>query len=370
MQWDSWLKRRRWERQMDSELQFHLDSLIADYTSQGLSPEEAELRARRELGSVDLAKDECRDERPLEWLSQFSRDVRYACRSLRKSPGFAAAAILTLALGIGANTAIFSVLDGVVLAPLPYREPDRLVVVALYNRTLGYATDLSYPDFLDWRRDARSLEQIAAFTPQGFDLTSPGTPEHVAGTEVSSTFFSTLGVKLALGRDISPEEDRTGGAPAVVISNRLWRDRFSGSPAALGQPITLNGVDYVIVGVLRPGFRFGNQPADVYTPIGQGDPLLRKDRTIHNILCIARLRPDVSIGQAQADMKTVQEHIDQLNPATERGLGTSVEPLKQVLRRGRRRDAYVAAGSCRTGVADRLCQRRQSLARALGGTHA
>ena len=156
MQWDSWLKRRRWERQMDSELQFHLDSLIADYTSQGLSPEEAELRARRELGSAELAKDECRDERPLEWLSQFSRDVRYACRSLRKSPGFAAAAILTLALGIGANTAIFSVLDGVVLAPLPYREPDRLVVAALYNRTLGYATALSYPDFLDWQRDARS----------------------------------------------------------------------------------------------------------------------------------------------------------------------------------------------------------------------
>ena len=136
-------------------------------------------------------------------------------------------------------------------------------------------------------------------------------------------------MKLALGRDISPEEDGTGGAPAVVISNRLWRDRFSGSPAALGQPITLNGVDYVIVGVLRPGFRFGSQPADVYTPIAQGDPVQRKDRTIHNILCIARLRPDVSIGQAQADMKTVQEHIDQLNPATERGLGTSVEPLKQ-----------------------------------------
>jgi predicted permease len=316
---------------MDAEFQFHLDSLINDYVSQGFSPEEAELRARRELGSVDLAKDECRDERPLEWLDHFLRDVRYACRSLRKSLGFAAAAILTLALGIGVNTAIFSVLEGVVLAPLPYREPDRLVAVLLFNRTLNYATDLSYPDFLDWQRDARSLEQIAAFTPQGFDLTSPGTPEHVGGTEISSTFFSTLGVNLALGRDISPEEDRSGGAPAVVISNRLWRERFAGNPAALGQPITLNGVDYVIAGVLQPGFRFGNQQSDVYTPIGQGDPLLRNDRTIHNILCIARLRSGVGIGEAQAEMNTVQEHIDQLNAATERGQGTVVQPLKQAL---------------------------------------
>ena len=262
------------------------------------------------------------------WLGGFLGDVRYACRSLRKSPGFAAAAILTLALGIGANTAIFSVLDGVVLAPLPYREPDRLVVVALYNRSLKYATYLSYPDFLDWQRDSRSLEQIAAFEQQGFDLTSPGAPEHVAGKEVSSGIFSTLGVKLALGREFSPQEDRSGGMPAAIISNRLWRDRFAGSPAALGKVVTLNGVDYTVTGVLRPGFRFGNEQEDVYTPLGRGDPLFRNDRTVHDILCIARLHPGISIGQARAEMNTVQEHIDQLNLATERGLGADVEPLK------------------------------------------
>ena len=137
----------------------------------------------------------------MELLDQFLRDIRYASRSLRKSPAFAAAAILTLALGIGANTAIFSVLEGVALSPLPYHEPDRLVLAALYNRTLGYATNLSYPDFLDWQRSARSFQQIAAFKPQGFDLSGPGMPEHVDGKEVSSSFFGTLGVKLALGRD-------------------------------------------------------------------------------------------------------------------------------------------------------------------------
>lgn len=266
----------------------------------------------------------------MRYIAEATNNLRYGFRQLRRSPGFTLVAVITLALGIGANTAIFSVLDGVVLAPLPFREPDRLVIVALYNRNLQSATYLSYPDFLDWQRDSRSFEQIAAFTREGFDLTSPGTPEHVSGMEVSSGFWSTLGVNLALGRELSPEEDRPGGMPAAVISDRLWRERFAGATGALGKTIALNGVDCAIVGILRPGFRFYNQQADVYTSIGQGDPLQRKDRTIHNILSIARLRPEVSITQAQAEMNTVQEHIDQLNPATERGQGTSVESLKRV----------------------------------------
>jgi len=269
--------------------------------------------------------------RPSEWLDYFPRDLRYAARSLRKSPGFAAAAILTLALGIGANTAIFSVLEGVVLAPLPYLEPDRLVLVALYNRALQYATDLSYPDFLDWQHSSRSLQQIAAFMEQGLDLSSPGPPEHLDGLEVSSNFFRALGVKLALGRDLSPEEDRIGGPPAAVISHRLWQDRFAAGPAAIGKTLTLDGVDYTIVGVLDPGFRFGRRRADVYTPIGRRDPLYANDRTVHDILCVARLQPNVSLPHAQAEMNAVQEKIDQLNPATERGLGTFIAPLRQFI---------------------------------------
>jgi predicted permease len=258
-----------------------------------------------------------------------AENIRYSFRSLRRNPAFTITAIVTLALGIGANTAIFSVLNGVVLAPLPYRDPDRLVIIALFNRASGYPTDLSYPDFLDWQRSSRSFEQIAAFKPQGFDLTSPGTAQHLDGNEVSSTFFSTLGVKLALGRNISREEDRYGGAPAAVISNRLWQDRFAASPAALGKPITLSGGEYTIVGVLPPSFHFGDQPADVYIPLGRGDPLILNDRTFHDLLSIALLKADVSVDQARAEMNTVQEHIDQLNPATERGLGTYIVPLKQ-----------------------------------------
>ncbi len=331
MKWGSRLKRWRWERRMHAEFLFHLENQVNSYIQQGLTREDAELRARRDFGPLELTKDECRNQRAFEPLDRFLRDLRYASRSLRKTPAFAAAAILTLALGIGANTAIFSALDGVVLRPLPYHEPDQLVIVALYNRSLKYATDLSYPDFLDWQRSARSFEQMAAFMPLGFDLTNPGSPEHVGGYEVSSGFFSTLGIKLALGRSFSANEDRTGGAPAVVISNRLWRERFHGNPAAIGKPITLDGGGYTIVGVLQPGFRFEEQLADVFTPLGRGEPLFRNDRTVHDILCIARLAPGIGVGQARAEMSTVQEHIDELNPTTETGQGISIVPLKQVL---------------------------------------
>jgi hypothetical protein len=150
-------------------------------------------------------------QRPFDSLDHFLRDLRYASRSLKKSPGFAAAAIVTLALAIGANTAIFSALEGVVLESLPYRNQDRLVIMALYNRTLKSPMSLSYPDFMDWQQSSRSFEQIAAFRQQGFDLTNPGTPEHVNGKEISSNFFRTLSVNLALGREVSPEEDTVAG---------------------------------------------------------------------------------------------------------------------------------------------------------------
>ena len=190
--------------------------------------------------------------------------------------------VTVLALAIGANTAIFSALEGVVLAPLPYRDPDRLVLVALYNPTLKSPTFASYPDFLDWQRSSRSFEQIAAFQDRGFDLTSPGEPEHIDGKEISSSFFSTLGENLALGRELSPEEDKTAGPPAVVISDRLWRERFGGETTALGKTVTLNGVDYTIIGVLRPRFHFGQQPADVYTALGRGDSLFLTDRAVQS----------------------------------------------------------------------------------------
>jgi predicted permease len=267
-------------------------------------------------------------------------NFRYAFRSLRKSPGFTAAAVLTLALAIGANTAIFSVLEGVVLEPLPFPDPDRLVLVALFNQAMKRPTNLSYPDFLDWQQSSRSFAQIAAFRNQAFDLTSPGAPEHVNGMEISSNFFSTLGTKLALGRELSPAEDTSTGPPAAVISNRLWRERFARSPAALGQTITLSGTNYTIVGILGPGpgFHWGDPEVDIYTALGRWNSLkfaspaaYLNDRTFHNILCVARLHADIGVEQAQAEMNSVQERIAELHPDTERGQGAYVVSLKQML---------------------------------------
>ncbi len=328
MRW-SWLKRRHWERQMDAEFQVHLENQIADLMQGGRTRAEAEERARRDFGSLELAKDECREERAFEPVDRCLRNLRHAFRSLFRAPGYCAAAILTLALGIGANTAIFTALDGVVLRPLPYHEPDRLVIALLYNRSLKYATEVSYPDFLDWRRDADSFEQIAAFMPAGFDLTGPGLPQHLDGYEVSSNFFSTLGTKLVAGSSFSSDSDRIGGTPAAVISNRLWRERFHSSPAAIGHSIILNGTGFTIAGVLPPSFRFENDLADIYTPIGRADPLSQRDRTVHDILCVARLRPGIKIDQARAAMNALQEHIDELNPTTEKGQSAFILPLKQ-----------------------------------------
>ena len=168
------------------------------------------------------------------------------------------------------------------------------------------------------------------FVGQDYDLTSPGTAEHLNGLEVSSGYFSTLGVKPVLGREFTPQEDVQGGARVVVISNRLWKERFQSSPQILGKPVTLNGIDYAIAGVLAAGFHFWAD-ADVYTPLGQANRLDLGTRTTHDIVCFARLRPDVNVGQAQAEMNTIQEHLDQLFPNEERGLETDVVPLKQFI---------------------------------------
>ena len=261
------------------------------------------------------------------------QDLRFGLRMLRKSPGFTAVAVLTLSLGIGANTAMFSVMQGVVLAPLQYANSDRLVMIWENNPRFP-RTWVSYPNFRDWQRGARSFQQMAAFREKGVDVAGPGTPEHLNGKEISSGFFRTLGTELTLGREFSPEEDRYGGTPVVVISSRLWRNRFNGSPEALGKSLTLEGVDYTIVGVTAFGVTaLGSRledDADVYTPLAQSDPLILNDRAAHNgIYSLARLAPGATLAQAQAEFSAIQNALDHLYPDANRDLGTYIEPLKQ-----------------------------------------
>jgi predicted permease len=267
---------------------------------------------------------------PQRWEDEMIQDLRYGVRTLIKHKSFTAIAVLSLALGIGANTLIFSIFQRVVLAPLPYDHPERLVMMWSKNHR-GFHVFVSGPNFQDWKRGNRSFDRISGIQWHGRDLTSPGPAEHVEGREVFSDFFSALGVKLALGREFSAQEDQYGGTPVVVISDRLWKNRFGRSPDALGKVITMDGVDFTVVGILPPGFRFAYD-ADVFTPLGQVDPLTMNDRATHGgILCIGRLKPGVTLDQAQADMLIIQNGLNRLYPDANSGLSVDVIPLKKEL---------------------------------------
>jgi predicted permease len=320
-------RRRRMMADLEQDIRHHIAIETQENIERGMPPDEARASALRKFGNVTRVKEETREVWSFTWFEQFLADLRFGIRALWNHPSFAIIAVLTLALGIGANTAIFSVVEGVVLAALPYPEPDRLVMVWESRPTLKQL-GISYPDFQDWQRGARSFEQMAALTWRSYDLTGPGTSEHLAGMEVSSGFFATLGVKPVLGHEFSPSEDRPNEARTVVISDRLWRDRFASNPSALGKTISLNGADYSIIGILPLKFRVWTD-LDVYTSLGQGESLLYHDRTIHSIACIARLKPNVSMGYAKGELDAVQANLDRLYPAADRNLGTNIEPLKQ-----------------------------------------
>src|SRR5271155_766503 len=204
------------EGELDEELRFHFEEQVAKFVKSGLTPAEARRRARLAFGGSDQIKEECREARGMHFLEILTQDVRFGVRMLRRSPVFTFVAILTLALGIGANTAIFSVVQGVLLSPLPYSLPERLVMVWESNPRFPHVWT-SYLNFRDRQREARSFERMAAFsTWQGFDLTNPGTPEHLEGKQISAGFFATLGIHPRQGREFTAEEDVSGRAPAVI----------------------------------------------------------------------------------------------------------------------------------------------------------
>ncbi|MGA3043933.1 MAG: ABC transporter permease [Bryobacteraceae bacterium] len=260
------------------------------------------------------------------------QDLRYGIRMVAKSPGFAAIAIFTLALGVGANTALFSVVNGVLLNPLPYRQPDRLV--AIYGKTKEFRqSSISYPNFLDWVRSQRSFSSMAAFREDDYNLTGMGEPERVKAEMVSSDFFSVLGVNPVAGRPLRPEEDQVGAQPVALIGAGFWKRKFGSAPDALGRTLTLNGVGYTVVGVIPADFRYqsGNfHDSDVYVPIGQwNDPTFHDRRTGMGMDAVGRLKPGVTLQQAQADMDAVAQGLAETYPDADKGVGITLLPLKQ-----------------------------------------
>jgi predicted permease len=260
------------------------------------------------------------------------QDLRYGIRMLARNPGFTAVAVLTLALGIGANTAIFSVVNGVLLNPLPYFQPDRLV--ALYTRDLQFTkSSISYPNFLDWVRDNHSFSGLAAYAAKDFNLTGMGEPERLPGDMISAGFFGLLGVKPVVGRPFRPGDDHVGAAPVVLISGGLWKRKFGSSSDVLGKTLTLNGTAYTVIGVTPSHFYFHGdnfQRGDVYVPIGQwNDPTFRDRRVGMGMDAVGRLKPGVTFGQAKGDMDALGRHLAEEYPNADKGTGITLAPLKQ-----------------------------------------
>ncbi len=260
------------------------------------------------------------------------QDLKYGLRMLAKNPGFTAVAVLTLALGIGANTAIFSVVNGVLLNPLPYAQPGRLV--ALYSKTAQFRrSSISYPNFLDWVRDNRSFSALAAYRADDFSLTGAGEPERVPVEMTSASFFSILGVKPVIGRLFTARDDQVGAAPVALLAGGFWKRKFGASPHVLGKSITLNDTDYTIVGVIPSTFYFSGDNfhrSDVFTPIGQwSDPTFRDRRTGMGMDAVGRLKRGVTFAQAKADMDALGRHLAEAYPEADKGTGITLIPLKQ-----------------------------------------
>jgi predicted permease len=260
-------------------------------------------------------------------VRNFWQDVRYGLRVLSKSSGFAAVAILTLALGIGANTALFSVVNGVLLNPLPFPNPDQLL--AVYSRTSAFGeSSISYPNFLDWHKDNKTFSSLSAFRSEDYNMAGAGEPERLHGHMVSADFFATLGVPLALGRNIQPEEDQAGAGPVVVIGDGLWKRKFGSSPDVLGKSLNLNGKAYTIVGV-APSRLPVLSPTDVYVPIGQWTDATFRDRRISmGTTSIGRLKPGVTFERARADMDRIGHNLEAAYPDSNKGTGIALVPLK------------------------------------------
>ena len=260
-------------------------------------------------------------------MTSFGQDVRYGLRVLWKNPGFTAVAVLTLALGIGANSALFSVINGVLLNPLPFPNPRELV--AVYSRTGTFQeSSISYPNFLDWQKDNHSFTYLSAFRSDDFNMTGVGEPLRLHAHMISAEFFPALGLQPLLGRNFRPEEDRAGAGPVAILSDGIWKRKFSSSPEALGRSIALNGKVYTIIGV-APGHITGLSPSDVYVSIGQwSDPTFRDRRISMGMNSIGRLKSGVSIEQASADMSRVAENLAAAYPEADKGSGVTLVPLK------------------------------------------
>src|SRR6202789_3832011 len=298
----------------------------------GMPMAEATAAARRQFGNVASTEERSREVWRWIWLEDLGMDIRHGLRVLRQNPGFSFAAVTVLALGIGANTALFSVVNGVLLRPLPYPHPEQLVT--LRESKPNFATgSISYPNFLDWQKNNRTFESMAVLRPgRSAALTGRGEAEQVNLTFVSAGFFEQLGVNPVLGRTFEADEDRGGGAPAVRVTAGFWKRKLGATPDVLGKSLILDGVEHTIVGVVPENFDLLGtlRTNEIYAPIAHwANPYLSDRGAGLGVGGIGRLKAGVSIEQARADMERVTRDLAQAYPDTDQGIGATLIPFRQ-----------------------------------------
>ncbi len=327
----NFVDRRPKDGRLNEEIKEHIALQTAEYLRAGLAPAEARRQAVLKFGAVEAIKEDYRAERGLLFIDTLLQDLHYGLRMLRKSPGFTAVAILTLALGIGANTAIYSFVYGVLLAPLPYHDASKLVVLNETTPRVGNVS-VSYPNFLDWRAQCRSFSQMAYVEQVSFNLAGAGVsqPENIQGDSVSPNFLSMMGVRPFLGRDFAPAEGQSGTQRVLLLSYQLWQSHFGADRDVVGRSITLDGNDFVIIGVLPPDYR-SLDTIDVMLPIGvwaTNNPSATERGQRGDSSVVGRLAPGASLTQARAEMEGIAARLAKEYPEANDQFGVRLRPIR------------------------------------------
>lgn len=323
------LGRKRFGGELEEEMGFHREQVEKELIASGMTPEAARYAAMRQFGNATLLKEQSHGAIAFR-AETVLQDLHYALRQLRKNPGFAATAILILALGMGVSVAIFGFVDSALLQPLPYAEPNRLLSVD-ESAVMWPRSNLSYEDYLDWKRLNKSLSSIDVYTGNGYLLRTPSGTEPVPAARVSDGFFSTLGVRPMLGRVFLPGEDRSGQAKIVILSYGTWLKRFSANRNVVGQVVNLSGESYTVVGVLPREFAFAPQgSAEFWAPLLDINGC-EKRRSCHNLDGIGRLRDGVTLQAAQADMSAIAAQLARQYPGSNQDQGANVGPLSEII---------------------------------------
>ena len=327
--WRALTHKKELDTQLDEELQFHLERDVEQNIKSGMTPDDARSAALKAFGGVDRSKEECRDARGVNLIENTLRDISFSVRVLLKSYAFTFVVVLTLALGIGANTAIFSFANGILLRPLPYPQSDRLVVInETFNQEEG-PMPVSYPNFLDWREQNTVFEDIAShFGTTRFALSGAGEPVEIRGSRITHGLMEILRISPQLGRTFTADEDRPEQDAVAILGYELWQKNFGGDPNILGKQIVLSNRSRTIVGVMPRGFRFP-EISEVWVPLALTPQMFT--RTDHGLSSIARLKDGVTLPQAQAEMHTIAGRIEQQNPVTNEGRGVTITSLRDNL---------------------------------------